>query len=129
MLSRLPGLLINWLAIWGLAGSAFWFVAEFLRHKIVGNKLLDDSGWTIMRAGLFFGAIAFIAVIPMFGIDMAQHANFEYAPDQLSWFDWTVPALLPSMIIAPFAALAGLVWGTVFWLRQPENNQTMEVAA
>jgi hypothetical protein len=23
----------------------------------------------------------------------------------------------------------GLAWGTVFWLRQPKNNQTMEVAA
>jgi len=27
------------------------------------------------------------------------------------------------------AAISGLVWGSVFWLRQPKNNQTMEVAA
>lgn len=126
-IERLPDLALLWFGLWAIAGSMIWFaVALGARHFLNwGNR----TWWTIVRASAAFAGIAFLIAVPVLGFNVADHARSFAYPEQQEWFWYVLNATYPAFFMAPFAAVAGAIWGTVFWLREPKTTQAMEVAA
>ncbi|MBI1233309.1 MAG: hypothetical protein GC208_02255 [Alphaproteobacteria bacterium] len=126
-IERLPDRALLWFGVWAVAGSLIWFViASGARHFLNwGNR----TWWTIFRGSAAFAVVAFLVAVPVLGFDVAEHArSFEY-PERQEWFWYVLNAVYPGLYLALFAAIAGAIWGTVFWLREPKTTQAMEVAA
>ncbi|WP_417483351.1 hypothetical protein [Maricaulis sp.] len=115
-----------WVAIWLSVGSLVWFAAELAGNKLFGWS--DRGVSTVLRAAVAMSLTVFVVAVPMFGIEAAEHARSFNAPEHQEWYYFAVNAIYPSLHIAPFAAMCGAIWGTVFWLRAPKP-QTAGIAA
>jgi len=98
---------------------------------ICGSWLFRAIGWrngliNILSQSVLTWVVVVIALLAINSWPLFVEAQFNgHAPDDYNWTVWLRP--LPYSL--GISVVIGLAWGSVFWLRQSKNNQTMEVAA